>query len=189
MTVDGSQSTPIIVNTLNPLIYRSGTEEKPVQKIGLDYKAPLKKRSAGGASILWGECVRHPPDKKSLLSGFYLHPRSHFLYKLNLYSSLSLSRIPPAHISLSRTPARRASEKPCTAITHNFLATFTHRGAINLSNYAIKFLYRLVSGVFPGRSLTKTRTYRRATEPTWTDVVPKSRQDFGPKIADDHFGY
>lgn len=162
MTVDGSQFTPIIVNTLNPLMYRSGTEEKPLQKIGLDYKVPLKKRSAGGASILWGECVRHPLIKRASCPVFICTPAAISYINL-IYIPPSLSRIPPAHISLSRTPARRASEKPCTAITHNFLATFTHRGAINLSGYVINFLYRLVSGVFPGCSLTKTRTYRRAT--------------------------
>lgn len=116
----------------------------------------------GGGSILWGECVRHPLIKRASCPVFICTPAAISYINL-IYIPPSLSRIPPAHISLSRTPARRASEKPCTAITHNFLATFTHRGAINLSNYVIIFLYCLVSVVFPGRSLTKTRTYRRAT--------------------------
>lgn len=152
MTVDGSQFTPIIVNTLNPLMYRSGTEEKPVQKIGLDYKAPLKKRSAGGPASCGASACATPLIKRASCPVFICTPAAISYINL-IYIPPSLSRIPPAHISLSRTPARRASEKPCTAITHNFLATFTHRGAINLSGYLRYQLFvpsrlRCVPGMF-----------------------------------------
>lgn len=124
---------------LTPWCIGQGTREKQGQKTGFAYKVPLKKRSAGGPASC-GVSACHPRDKRRLLSGFYLRPRSHFLYKLNLYSSPSHSYFPVAH-------TRAASEKPCTAITHNFLATFTHHGAINPSGYVINFLHCLVSDV------------------------------------------
>lgn len=151
MTVDGSQFTPIIVNTLNPLMYRSGMEEKPVQKIGLDYKAPLKKRSAGGASILWGECVRHPPDKKSLLSGFYLHPRSHFLYKLNLYSSLSLSHPSRSYFLVAHTRAPRVGKtlhRDNSQLSCNFHSPRSDKSEQLRYQLFVPSLLRCVPGMF-----------------------------------------
>lgn len=92
-------------------MYRSGTEEKPVQKIGLDYKAPLKKRSAGGPASCGASACATPLIKRASCPVFICTPAAiSYINLIYIPPSLSLSHPSRSYFPVAHTRAPRVGK-------------------------------------------------------------------------------
>lgn len=108
MTVVGSQFIPIVVSTLNPWCIGQGLKKNRYKK-RIWLQSTTQKAIGRGPSILWGECRATPLIKGGSCPVFICTPAAISYINL-IYIPPPLSLIPRAHISLSRTPARRVGK-------------------------------------------------------------------------------